>query len=544
MRYFIYARKSTDDEDRQVLSIEGQLVELRQYAKRESLTVISELVESKTAKKPGRPIFNDMLARIQAHKAEGILAWHPDRLARNSVDGGKIIYLVDQGIIKDLRFPTYRFDDNAQGKFMLSITFGQSKYYIDALSENIRRGIRLKLSKGIWPQWAPIGYLNDRASRTIIKDEGKAPFIAKSFALYATGKYTLAQIRDMINSLGMTGRKNKPLSVSQYQRILQNPLYYGMFRYKGETYEGTHEPIITKKLFDRCQEVMNLRGKPKKTERKFVFRGLMRCGECGRMITAETQKGHSYYRCTKRLTNCTQKYIREEELAAQIKHILQKVSLCDDWTARILRELEKDKNEAVQSSRPDRQKIERDIFNIDDKISKLIDLHLDGTLSAEEYRKKKEELLNKKKDLQERLLFFGGRDDNWFERAKDFVTDLNRMGCVVREGKMESQREYLEKIGSNFILKERRLNFSPEGTFRHYLNVAPYPTWRRVKDSNLRTFYEVTRFRGVRFQPLSQLSDFLYSNSGKSHAFPSPLDANNFGSDYARAFNHLGNTPA
>ncbi len=484
MRYFIYARKSTDDDDRQVLSIEGQLVELRQYAQREGLTVISEFVEAKTAKKPGRPIFNDMIARIQQHEADGILAWHPDRLARNSVDGGKIIYLIDRGVITDLRFPTYRFDNTAQGKFMLSITFGQSKYYIDALSENIRRGIRLKLSKGIWPQWAPIGYLNDRATRTIVRDEGKAPFIAKSFALYATGKSTLAGIREKINTIGMTGRKNKPLSISQYQHILSNPLYYGMFRYKGETYEGTHEPIITKKLFDRCQEVMKNRGKPKKAVRRFVLRGLMRCGECGRMITAETQKGHTYYRCTKRLTNCSQKYIREEALASQIRSTLQKVSLCDDWTAKILRELEKDKNEAVQSSRPDRQKIERDIIAIDDKVSKLIDLHLDGTVSAEEYRKKKEEFLNKKKDLQERLLCFGGRADNWFERAKDFVTDLNKVSYALGEGNLELQREYLEKIGSNFILKERRLIFSTEGTLRHYLSNAPFPTWRRGWDSN------------------------------------------------------------
>ena len=427
MKYFIYARKSTDDEDRQILSIEAQLVELRQYAEREHLIVISELVEAKTAKKPGRPIFNDMLSRIQRHEADGILAWHPDRLARNSVDGGKIIYLIDRGVIRELRFPTYRFDNNAQGKFMLSISFGQSKYYIDALSENIRRGIRLKLSKGIWPQWAPIGYLNDRATRTIVKDEGKAPFITKSFALYATGKYSLHELRDKINSLGMTGRKGKPLSATQYQTILQNPLYYGVFRYNGEVYEGTHEPIITKKLFEKCQEVMRRRSKPKKAKNNFALRGLMRCGECGRMITAEIQKGHTYYRCTKRLTKCTQKYIREEELAKQIRKIFQKVSLCDDWTAKILRELEKDKNEAVQSLRPVRQKIEREISSMDSKINKLIDLHLDGSVSAEEYRKKKEGLLNKKKELQESLSFSGGQDNNWFERAKDFVTDLNRV---------------------------------------------------------------------------------------------------------------------
>src|SRR3989339_1865021 len=407
MRYILYARKSTDDEDRQVLSIEAQLKELHEYAQRENILVCKEVIEAKTAKKPGRPLFNDILFQIEQGAADGILAWHPDRLARNSIDGGKIIYLVDQKVIKDLRFPTLRFDNNAQGKFMLSIIFGQSKYYIDALSENIRRGIRLKLSKGIWPQWAPIGYLNDRKTRTIILDEGKAPFIKRVFELYSTGKYTLEEIRNKINPLGMAGRKNKPLSISQYQTILKNPLYYGVFRYNNEMYEGTHEPIITKKLFDRCQDVMQLRGKHKeKQTKKFVFRGLMRCGECGRMITAELQKGHVYYRCTKRLTNCNQKYVREEELAAQIKSFIQKVSLCDDWTKKILEQLEKDKNGCVQSSLPQQQNLQDKISEVDNKISKLIDIYLAGTITLEEYQNKKEFFINEKKELQEDLRDF------------------------------------------------------------------------------------------------------------------------------------------
>jgi DNA invertase Pin-like site-specific DNA recombinase len=481
MRYFLYARKSTDDEDRQILSIEAQLVELRQLATREKIHVVKELIEARTAKKPGRPIFNDMLLQIERGAADGILAWHPDRLARNSVDGGKIIYSVDQGIIKSLLFPTYRFDDNAQGKFMLSIAFGQSKYYIDALSENIKRGIRLKLSKGIWPQWAPIGYLNDPKTRGIIKDEGKAPFITKSFALYSTGRYTLAEIRDKINSLGMAGRskKDRPLSASQYQRILRNPVYYGVFQYNGESYEGVHEPIITKKLFDQCQVVMARRGKPKKVKHPFALRGLMTCGECGRMITAELQKGYTYYRCTKRQRTCSQKYTREEILSTQIQSILQKVSLCDDWTTKILKELDKDKQSDVQSSRPQQQNLEDRITDIDRKINRLIDVYLEGNIALEEYQRKKEAYLNEKKDLQERMKDFAAGGDNWFERAKDFVTDLNRVGYALRDGNLESQREYLEKIGSNFILKERRLNFSSEGTFRHYLPGAPYQNWRR-----------------------------------------------------------------
>jgi hypothetical protein len=257
----------------------------------------------------------------------------------------------------------------------------------------------------------------------------------------------------------MRGRKNIPLAAGQYQRILQNPLYYGVFRYNGETYEGTHEPIITKKLFDQCQVVMARRGKPKIAKREFVFRGFIRCGECGRMITAETQKGYTYYHCTKRQTNCTQKYVREEELATQIRSILQKVSLCDDWTTKILRELEKDRQSDVQSSRPQQQNLESQIVAMDNKINKLIDIYLEGSLSLEEYQQKKKAFINEKKDLQERMKDFAAGGDNWFERAKDFVTDLNRISCVLRDGDLASQREYLEKIGSNFIIKRAPAKF-------------------------------------------------------------------------------------
>ena len=116
-KFFIYARKSTDSEDRQIRSIADQLAELRELAKKENIDVVDTLVEKQTAKKPGRPVFAEMLKRIEAGEAEGILAWHPDRLARNSVDGGQIIYLVDTEIIKELKFPTFWFDPTPQGKF-------------------------------------------------------------------------------------------------------------------------------------------------------------------------------------------------------------------------------------------------------------------------------------------------------------------------------------------------------------------------------------------------------------------------------------------
>ncbi|MBU4311511.1 MAG: recombinase family protein [Candidatus Omnitrophica bacterium] len=484
MRYFLYARKSTDDEDRQILSIEAQVTETKEYAIKENLQIVQEFIESKSAKVPGRPIFNEMMSLLQKGKADAILAWHPDRLARNSLDGGKIIYLVDKGVIKDLRFPTYRFDNTAQGKFMLSIAFGQSKYYVDNLSENIKRGIRQKVRNGVYPSLAPVGYLNDPKSRNIVIDRVKAPLVRKIFELYTTGDYTLDRLKDTITSLGFRTTNDKMIGVSKLRLILTNPFYYGMFKYWNELFEATHEPIITKKLFEKCQSVLKKRGKPRQSKRTFVFRGLMKCGECGRMITAEIHKEFTYYRCTKRNTICSQKYIREEDLAKQIRGIFQKVSLCDDWTAKIIKELEKDKARDVQSSRPHQQNLERDIGNIDTKINKLVDIYLEESIAKEEYAKKKSELLNKKKDLQERLRDFADGDNNWFEQARSFVTLLNRASYVSRGGNLESQKEFLEKIGSNFILKERRLIFSAEGTFRPYLSRAPFSTWWSRGDSN------------------------------------------------------------
>src|SRR3989338_11593603 len=325
MKYFIYTRKSTESAERQVMSLESQLSELKEFAAKEKLEIVASLSEAQTAKEHGRKIFAEMLDRICTGEAGGILAWHPDRLARHSIDGGKIIYLLDTGKITTLKFPTFWFDTTPQGKFMLSIAFGQSKYYVDNLSENIKRGIRQKLRNGIWPAWAPLGYINDKNARCIAVDKEKAKYIKRAFEMYATGEYPLAQIRKIINSLGLVGKKGKMLSVSNYQYMLKNKIYYGMIEYNGELYDGKHEPIITKKLFDSVQEVMANKSKPKSPKLKpYIFRGFFRCGECGCFITTETQKGHNYLRCTKRKNPCSQRYAREDAITSQIKEEIKK----------------------------------------------------------------------------------------------------------------------------------------------------------------------------------------------------------------------------
>jgi len=471
--FFIYVRKSTDEPDRQILSVESQVDELKEFAQKERLEIAKTFIESQTAKEPGRPIFNEMLSRIERGEAEGILAWHPDRLARNSVDGGKIIYLVDTGKIQSLKFPTFWFENTPQGKFMLNIAFGQSKYFVDNLSENTKRGLRQKLRRGEWPGWAPIGYLNKE--HKIIPDPERCKLIKKTFELYSTGKYSLKDLKKSMAFSGLRSRAEKVLSVSMIQHTLANPFYYGAFFYKSELCQGTHKPVISKKLFDKVQEIMKDKSRPKKrSEKVYAFRGLFKCGECGCAITSETQKGHNYYRCTKKKVPCSQKYVREENLAEQISDIIQKVSLSDKWKGKMIEILEKEQMETDRAGSSFSQKLKSQIKELEKKLEKLLDAHLNGDVSREEYLEKKQKLLNQKIEISEKLKAFEKKGGNWLEPAKNFILASNQAQIVASSNNLQEKSQFLKKAGSNLLLTDRKIKYFPRRAWEILVNLPVF----------------------------------------------------------------------
>ncbi len=502
-KFFIYTRKSTDDKDRQVRSISDQLAELKSLALKEQLEVVDVFVEKQTAKIPGRPVFNEMIERMEKGEASGILAWHPDRLARNSVDGGKIIYLVDTGVISEMKFPTFWFDPTPQGKFMLSIAFSQSKYYVDNLSENIKRGHRNKVKDGIWPQMAPLGYINK--NKRIVPHPELSILVKKTFEVYATGNFTLREVRDKFNALGLKRKSGKELAVSNYQKLLKNPIYTGLMLYNGEIFEGKHEPIISKKLFDSVQEVMMRKSKPhSKGLKPFLYRGFFRCGECGCFITTETQKGHNYLRCTKRKNSCSQKYTREEIITSEIQKEIKKVSLPDDWAKWMLAENEKDKLVEAQSSTLFADSTKADISLLDSKIEKLMNAYLENALSLDEYRDMKNKHVNEKQLLKEKLSAFEQKANNRFELTEKF---LKYNIELANEGINEEKLHLFKKVGSNFIIEARTVLFEPRGAWRIlsdsgffggnseqtalradriFASDSDFQFWRRERDSNSR----------------------------------------------------------
>ena len=466
-KFFLYARKSTDEPDRQILSIEAQIAELKEFAQKEQLNIAQTFIESQTAKEPGRPIFNDMILQIEQGKAEGILSWHPDRLARNSVDGGRIIFLLDTGKIQALKFPTFWFEPTPQGKFMLNIAFGQSKYYVDNLSENVKRGLRQKVRRGEYPGVAPTGYLNNRLTKKMVPDPERFKLVQKIFKLYSTGNYSLKEVRNIITEAGLRSRNGKMLCVSNIQMILVNPFYYGAFKFNGEIYEGNHKPAITKKLFDKCQEVM--KNKAHHTNRgvkSYAFRGLLKCGECNCSITAETQKGHNYYRCTKKKLPCSQKYVREESLNEQISSILQKVSLPDSWTKTMIAELDKEKDKTERADFSFVENLKSQIREYKDKLDKLLDLQLSGTISTEEYAEKKQKILNQKIEISERLRVFEKKGYSWLEPAKNFILASNEAKNAASGTDLVEKAEFLKKVGSNLVLADQNVKYFPRGAWK------------------------------------------------------------------------------
>ena len=343
-KYCLYARKSTESEERQVLSIDSQIKEMLELAEREGLDVVELKRESHSAKETGqRPIFNEIVDEIKEGKFNAILTWAPDRISRNAGDLGKIVDLMDSGALLEIRTYGQKFSNNPNEKFLLMILGSQAKLENDNRGINVRRGLRTRAEMGLWVGLAPLGYLNqkrmDKKCQVII-DPLRAPAIKKMFEKVAYEKYSGRKLYNYLkHELNFYTRGNKPLTLAGVYRILDNPFYYGVFERpvgSGNWYQGKHKPIISKDLFEKAQAQLK-RDKIVRENREFAFTKLFTCGHCGSGISAEekykqlkdgTHARYIYYSCSRaRDRNCKNKYIREEELITELLKILDKINI-------------------------------------------------------------------------------------------------------------------------------------------------------------------------------------------------------------------------
>ena len=470
-KFFLYARKSTDVEDKQVLSIDAQITELRAFAKNEKLEIVEEFVEKRTAKIPGRPIFGEMMRRIEKGEVSGIISWHPDRLARNSVDGGQIVYFLDIGNLASLKFPSHWFENTPQGKFSLSMAFVQSKYYVDSLSENTKRGLRQKVRMGIFPSQAPVGYLNDSRTKTIVVEKKKAKILRLAFEKYVKGNMRLEDIANFLAKNGISTRSGKRISKTRVSFILSNPFYVGLFNYAKELHEGKHEPIISKKLFDEAQEMLRQRGQPERKARNEPqpFCGLISCASCGMMITGEhkfkRQKNgnvheYTYYRCTKKRKDfqCKESAVREKELDRQLSSLIQKVSLPKDWAEELLKMAKNEHGESAQSLTACVKDKEEKISSLSKRLERLLSGYLDQDIEKEIYRVEKGKLILQKKSLEEEITNLSHKQNDWLEPFQNWLRDAQSLDKIASDDDLFAKKVKAKEIfGSNLFLGEKTL---------------------------------------------------------------------------------------
>ncbi len=470
INYFLYARKSSEGEDRQVASIPAQIEELKRLAAQANLKIVDVLIEEKSAKAPGRPIFADMLGRIHNGEANGIVCWKLDRLARNPVDGGSISWMLQQGVIQHIQTyqRSYYPTDNV---LMMNLEFGMANQYIIDLSLNIKRGQRQKLAEGWLPHKPPLGYLNNRFQEAdkppIFRDPIRFSILKKCWQILLEQHISLEKLRTIATDMGLRMPNGKKIVESQFYALFKNPFYYGHFLWNGELYEGKHEPMLSKQEFDMGQDIISGKLKSRPHTHTFAYTGLMRCGECGAAITAEkkvkTQKNgnvhhYTYYRCTKQMhPTCTQKTIREEVLEGQMAEVLGGIEIPESfhhWAMNCLKE-DKVKEEDGRGELIQAQQDQLSLCNR--KLETLLSMRLDGELELEEYKAKKNEFLAEKAHLMEVLSDMQHRIETWLDRADQFFDFAKTAKTRFENGTMEQKRGILQALGSNLFLEERQL---------------------------------------------------------------------------------------
>jgi site-specific DNA recombinase len=514
LRFLIYCRKSSED-DRQAASIGDQCRELTRLVEREPLTVVGELLtEEKSAKAPGRTIFSAMLTRIERGEANAILCWDIDRLYRNPVDEGRVRWLLQRGIIREIRTP-YRVFYPQDAGLLMGVEGGRATDHIITLRKGVFRGFRGKLERGQRPGVAPPGYLNDQSrekgERTIIADPERFNLIRRAWDLILMGTYSVRRIHQIAAeewSLGSKKRKRlggRPYSISAWYRIFTDPFYSGWFWWKTpetevrELYRGAHVPMITPEEFDRVQMILGTRGKPVPKAHHFAYTGLIRCGECGAMVTAETKcqiicstcklkfsspnkdtcarcgtpieamvsptrLTYTYYHCTKRKkATCTQKSIHEEDIEEQTDRLLKAITISEafkDWAIKAASQ-EGDRQADAQETAADslearKNQIARQLQHLNRLI---FSPDTDWTLiSHEELKQEKLRILEDLRTIEQQLGADGKRVQDSLELTEKTFEFAAYARYWFREADPEQKRTILASLGSNLTLRDKKLH--------------------------------------------------------------------------------------
>ena len=489
----VYARVSSKEQEKEGFSIPAQLKLLRDYALAESIRVVEEYVDVETAKQAGRSSFGEMVDFLNKHpESRIILVEKTDRLYRNLKDWVTLdeldleIHFVKENVVLSS-------ESRSSEKFMHGIKVLMAKNYIDNLSEETRKGMTEKAEQGIWPSYAPFGYRNvvgEQGKKTIEQDPDLAPIVCQMFEWYATGRHSVREITRMARGEGLAFRKTgKPVPQSSVQKMLRNRIYIGEFVWDGKTYQGSHEPIVSRDLWEKVQNVLDGRkaNPNRKPRRDFAFTGLIRCGHCGCSMVAEIKKErYVYYHCSRAKGKCPEPYTREELLEERFAELLDCLRFDDEVLAWVSQALRVSHGDEKQHHDDAVRRIQAEYDRLQDRIDAMYIDKLDGRIETAFFDRMAEEWRGEQQKCLELILGHQDANQTYLNEGIQLLELAQKAGTLFRQQSSGEKRRLLEFVLSNSTWKDGRLTAEYRQPFDLLAkNVIAFEAKKRVEGTEL-----------------------------------------------------------
>lgn len=461
-----YIRVSTVKQGKGV-SPDEQKDAIERYAEKRELEVIEWFEEEKTAAKQGRPLFNKMMKLLKAKKANGVIMHKIDRGTRNLKDWVALQDMMASGI--ELHFAHDSIDMNTRaGRLTADMLVAFAVDYIRNLKEEATKGIYGRLKQGIWPFYAPIGYVNTGKGNAKTIDKIMGPLVRKAFQLYATGKYTLEKLTEIMQKLGLRNSKGKAIPFNTMATLLKNPFYVGIMKVKGKTFQGKHEPLISLKLFNQVQDILRGKTNTRSAKHDFLFRRLIKCVECNYSLIGEKQKGYVYYRCQTK--GCPTKTIREDSIEKAIVQSLEPLQLNqveNEVLHEVLEEAQMNWTE-TQSGLEESLKLQKS--KVSQKLDRLTDAFIENVVDKDQFDNKKEGLMIELQELKNKEGQFSNHKDIIFRKTNNFLEHLKNFKNSYQIGIKEEKRKIMKSITSNLSIEGRKLIITMKSPFQEIAN--------------------------------------------------------------------------
>lgn len=483
IRYLMYLRKSSESEERQELSIPAQARELKTLATRKGLVVVGPpYEESRSAREPGRPLFGELLSRIERGEADGILCWKLDRLARNPIDGGHIIHALGKGIIQSVLTSERQYTGSADDKFMMSIFFGQATKYVDDLSIDVRRGNREALAQGRWPGKPKLGYRRDYATMRLVADEQRFPLIQELWQRALSGIRPAELLRIAREQLHLTtpitGKVGgKLINKAALYRMMRDPFYAGLMPFHGTTYQGTHPQAVTLDEFERVQQLIDRHVRPITRPKRlwFTYRGLVVCGLCHAAVTAKhTTNRHGriyihYFCCrkVKRYSYCPESVVREEVIDGAIATFLRSLRPPEHWLTALREHLQAWEQRSAETAHHTRSQITSRLADIEAQSQRLRLLLLREVLSEGDYQREQERLAKERQDAEAALRKLN-EPAGLIEPYDSAMKLLSEAEKIFERGTPQEKRVIAESLIWNLTLEGKSVRISAKKPFAYF----------------------------------------------------------------------------